>query len=70
MKIQFRHERIEMLPDNPDEDNFAKELTRLLRAVSNNFMGYYGDVKFDGEETSGYVITEVPPQGGIEPSED
>lgn len=60
MKIQYRNKRIEMLTETTEDERFAKELTRFVRAVSNDFMAWYGDVSFDGKETSGFVITTKP----------
>ena len=69
MKVKFEHDRLEMLPENKDEEIFATDLQRLINAVSNEFMAWYGDVKFE-KETSGFVITwkpeRNPKKAGIE----
>jgi len=59
MKVKFERDRLQMIPEEDIEERFAKELTRLVQAVSNELMAWYGDVKFE-KETSGYVITWKP----------
>ncbi|MFW6173233.1 MAG: hypothetical protein ACOC5T_05760 [Elusimicrobiota bacterium] len=59
MKVQYTARSIEMLPENHIEELFCKKIIRRM-TDSNRLMGWYGDVKFDGEITSGYVITETP----------
>lgn len=60
MKIKYRNERIEMLPETDKDEWFCKELHSFIRHTSNEFMSWYGDVEFDGKETSGYVYTFKP----------
>ena len=55
MKVKFEHERLQMLPENDDEEWFCKTLIRRVED-SNNLMSWYGDMRFD-RETSGYIIT-------------
>ena len=59
MKVKFENNRLSMLPDNNEDERFARDIVRLIQAVSNNMMAWYGDVTFD-KETSGYVITYKP----------
>ena len=59
MKVKFEHDRLQMLPEEDFEERFVKELTRLVQAVSNELMAWYGDVEFD-KETSGYIVTWKP----------
>jgi hypothetical protein len=63
MKVKFESDRLQIIPKEEAgsyEERFIKELTRLIQAVSNELMAWYGDVEFDGKETSGYVITWKP----------
>ena len=48
-----------MLPETPEEERFCKRLINRM-TDSNLLMGWYGDVEFDGKETSGYKITTLP----------
>ena len=71
MQVKFERDRVQMLPEDDFETRFATELQRLINAVSNEMMAWYGDVKFD-KETSGFVITWKPKRNpretGIEES--
>lgn len=60
MKVQFRNNRLEIKTEDVQEEMFASKLSRLIAGVSNQFMSWYGDVSFDGKETSGFVITYRP----------
>ena len=64
MKVKFEHERLQMLPENNDEEMFCKALIRRI-TDSNKLMSWYGDMSF-GRETSGYIITW---QSGKSPTE-
>ena len=55
MQVNFRHDRLQMIIENAYEKRFVQELGRLVQAVSNNLMAWYGDVRFDDKETSGNV---------------
>ena len=59
MKTKYEHERLNLLPESLEEEEFCKDLIRRM-IDSNILMGWYGDVEFDGKETSGYVITDQP----------
>ena len=60
MKVKFESNRLQFLvePDS-NEEWFVKTLVRRI-TDSNNLMSWYGDVEFDGKETSGYIITWQP----------
>ena len=60
MKVQYDYKQLVMLPENNDEELFVQKLTRLVSAVSNDLMAWYGDSEFDGKETSGYKIAYKP----------
>lgn len=60
MKVQYNYSQLVMLPENNDEEMFAQALTRLVSAVSNKLVAWYGDCEFDGKETSGYKIAYAP----------
>lgn len=60
MKVQYNYKQLVMLPENNDEEMFVQKLTRLVSAVSNDLMAWYGDCEFDGKETSGYKIAYIP----------
>ncbi len=72
MKVKFEHDRLEMITEDDNEKRFVQEMSELIQAVSNELMAWYGDVKFDGKETSGNVITWKPKRNprniGIEKS--
>ena len=55
MKVKFEHERLQMLPETDDEENFCQTLVRRVED-SKHLLGWYGDMRFD-KETSGYIIT-------------
>lgn len=59
MKMNFEFNRLNLLPETPDEEAFTKALVRRIED-SNRLVGWYGDVEIDGKETSGYVITWKP----------
>jgi len=59
MKVKYENGRLYLLPENRDEERFAKTLRRRM-IDSNELMGWYGDAKFEGKETSAYVITWLP----------
>lgn len=59
MKTRYKNERLTLLPETPDEISFCKDLTSRI-IDSNLLMAWYGDVEFDGKETSGYIITYQP----------
>ena len=58
MKVKYEHDQLVMIPENPAEDGFCKDLIRRM-VDSNYLMGWYGDVRFD-KETSGYKIAYKP----------
>jgi hypothetical protein len=56
MKTLYDYSQLVMLPENSEEEQFCQTLTRLVSAVSNRLMAWYGDCEFDGKGTSGYKI--------------
>lgn len=56
MKVRFRNERLELVPENNDEEIFVIRLVQLVQTVSNDFVAWHGDVDF-GDTHSGFVIT-------------
>jgi hypothetical protein len=66
MKVQFRNNRLELQTEDNEEERFAGKLSRLIAGVSNDFMSWYGDVRFDDKETSGFVITYRPSPAEME----
>ena len=61
MKVKFENDRLELIPEDTFETRFATTLIRRMDD-SNRLMGWYGDVRVDEKETSGYVITWIPEQ--------
>ena len=62
MYLKTNIPEFEMIPKKEAGDyekRFVEELVRLVEAVSNELMGWYGDVEFD-KSTSGYIITWKP----------
>jgi len=59
MKVKFERGRLSMLPETRDGERFCKRLIQRM-TDSNLLMGWYGDVRFNGKETSGYVVTTKP----------
>lgn len=72
MQLQYRHGRLEMLPENELETMFVRTLS-LRVEDSNSLMSWYGDVEFGEKERSGCVITWQPDKDpaikGIEDSD-
>jgi len=60
MKVQYNYSQLVMLPETNEDEMFAQSLTRLVSAVSNRLMAWYGDCEFDGKATSGYKISFLP----------
>lgn len=62
MKVSYNYSQLAMLPENNEDEMFAQALIRLVSAVSNKLMAWYGDCEFDGKATSGYKIAYAPDQ--------
>lgn len=65
MKTQYRYDRLELLPENEQEARFCKALMNRI-TDSNIIMAYHGDVKFDGKETCGFIITPYPDRDNVD----
>jgi len=59
MTVQFKNDRLEMLPETLDGERFCKRLINRM-TDSSLLMGWYGDIRFNGKETSGYIVTTDP----------
>ena len=59
MKTNYEHGQLIMLPETPVEERFCVDIVRRM-TDSNRLMGWYGDCRMDGKETSGYKISYLP----------
>jgi len=70
MKVNFEHDRLELVPETKEEEQFCKDLHHSI-PTHPGMMSWYGDVDFDKVGArSGYVFTHRPEPESVEVSDE